>query len=382
MHGAAIFFSHREKKLSSLKPILRRFYTSLPTKLRFPVDLTRAGIQDTLENWRLPAYRVQATFPDNQVEGSMILFGDRPQYASWTYRMFGRVIEPKKIGDFTLLQILGAHSALKADISLCPINPLIQPIFLCLKWYEIPLYVNCHADLNKSIKALFCIKGANEDLRVARRSRYTFRIIRNDDHAIEVFFHKMMLPTINNRHEQRAFLSEWQNIKRIYQEGFLAAAYSEEQWVGAILVSLESETTTRLANMGWLNGDSYWLKNGIVAALINFTFNWAKNNNYKQVNLGASNPFANDGPLNFKLKWGATLSFPKTDYLAGRLQGTRSYLGVKLDLTSPATQSFLSSTPLLHSNRNKISVIGWNAEIPPLFRRQLDLGIEWINLAE
>lgn len=382
MHGAAIFFSCREKKLSSLKSILRQFYTSLPKKLRFPVDLTMAGIQDTLENWRLPAYRVQATLPGSEIEGTMIFFGDRPQYASWTHRMFGQSIEPTKIGDFTLLQILGAHSSLKADISLCPINPLIQPFFLCFKWYEIPLYVNCHADLNKSIKALFCVKGANEDLRVARRSGYKFCIISNDDHAIEVFFHKMMLPTISNRHEQRAFLSEWHNIKRIYQMGFLAAAYFEEQWVGAILVSLETETTARLANMGWLNGDSYWLKNGIVAALINFTFNWAKNNNYKQVNLGASNPFANDGPLNFKLKWGATMDFPEVDYNGGHLQGTRSYLGVKLNLTSPATQFFLSSTPLLYSNRKKIGVIGWNAKIPPLFRRQLDLGIEWVNLAE
>lgn len=369
--------------MHSLKPLLRQLYTILPTGLRYRIDITTISLRDTLSNWCMPAYRVHAVLPSNEGEGTIIYFGDKPQYASWTHKLFGRDIKPVSLGRFSLYQILsGKNQALTADISLCPLNPLTLPLFRHYQWHQTPLFINCHVNLDKPLKALFNTKGANEDLRVARRTGYSFSILKKDDHAIHEFFYKMMLPTIKNRHEQRAFLSEWENIKRIYQHGFLAAAYSKNEWIGAILISIETSDCIRLANMGWRNGDEQWLKNGIVAALINYSFNWAINNGYTQVNMGSSNPFANDGPLNFKLKWGATLSVPELSYTGGNLEGIRSFIGIKLNLSSPATQLFLASTPLFEYTKDKINVIGWNAEIPPLFRRQLELGVEWINLAD
>lgn len=341
-----------------------------------------AGIQDTLENWRLPAYRVQATLPDSEVEGTMIFFGNRPQYVSWIHKMFGRVIEPVEIGTFKFSQILsGKHPSLSADILICPTNPLTERVLARYSWQIVPIYVSCYVDLKKSNKDLLKSKSVKDDLRIAHRSNFQFELLKEEKY-IEDFFFQMLVPTIKSRHEQRAFISNLETIKRTFRKGNLIGCYLDSQWVGALLLSHENKEIIQLANMGWIDGDEKWLKKGLVASLFEYFFDWARVNGYQAINLGSCNPFANDGPLNFKLKWGATMSYPKTEYLASHLQGTRSYLGVRFDLTSPATQSFLSSTPLLYSNRNKISVIGWNAEIPPLFRRQLDLGIEWNNLAD
>lgn len=329
----------------------------------------------------MPAYRVRSSFPESKEEGTVLYIGERPQYKSWTHKLFGRPVEPVLLGHFSLFQILrGRNPALAADLTLCPLNPWTLPLFGRCGWSIMPLFVNCQADLSKPIKELFFSKGVKEDLRVVRRLGYRFEFL-TDDNSLHEFFHEMLIPTAKLRHEERAFLSQWETIKRIYQNGVLIGAYLEDQWVGAILLAREGTDIVRLANMGWRNGDETWRKKCLVAALFNQSFIWAQESGFKWVNLGSSNPFANDGPLNFKLKWGATLAAPELRVTNGQVEGAHSFIGVRFDLGSSATRSFLASTPLLECTQGKLRAIGWNAEIPPLFQRQLNLGCEWINLA-
>lgn len=329
----------------------------------------------------MPAYLVRSALPEGKGEGTILYIGDRRQYKTWTHKLFGHAVEPVLLGQFSLFQILGRRTpALNAGITLCPLNPWTMPLFAQRGWHVTPLFVNCLVDLRKPVNELITSKGAKDDLRVARRLGYRFDLLRSDK-GIHEFFHQMLIPTAKLRHEERAFLSQWEAIKRTYQNGVLIAAYLEDQWVGAILLAREGTETVRLANMGWRDGDDQWRKKGLVAELFNQSFNWAQRNGFKWVNLGSSDPFANDGPLNFKLKWGATLMAPELTVANGQVEGAHSFIGVKLDLGSLAAQSFLTSTPLLECAEGKLKAIGWNAEIPPLFRRQLDLGCEWINLA-
>lgn len=362
-----------------MKEKLRQLHAALPENIRYPLDIATASIQDTFQNWNLPAYRVQAALPDSDDQATMLFFGKRPQYVTWVHRFFGRAIEPVSIGQFTLFQILRSKNpTLLADITLLPYNPLTRFVFEQHGWRRVPLYVNCHVDLRKQF---FFSKGINDDLRVARRVGYHFDFT-NDCNKLAEVFHQMIIPTAKARFEERAFLSNLDQLKSILKNGILIIASLDGQSVGAILLAHESAETIRHANIGWKNGDDQWRKKGLVAALCYESFTWACKQGYQMVNLGACNPFANDGPLNFKLKWGAAMSVPELGYVNGQLHGTRSFIGVKLNLASPATRRFLSSTPLLEYKHNKLSVIGWNAEIPPLFRRQLEMGIEWIDLAK
>lgn len=361
---------------------LRKLHAALPCKIRYPLDVATASIQDTLQNWRIPAYHVQTVLPDSGHEGKMLLFGDRPQYASWIHRFFGRAVEPTLLGQFSLFQIFHGKSLPQpVDIMLLPFNPFTQFMFERQEWRVMPLYINCHVDLCKPIEDLFRSKAVKEDLRVARRLGYHFDFS-SDSNKLEEIFHQMFIPTARSRHEERAFLSNLEELKFNLRNGILITALLDEQSVGAILLAHESAETIRLANMGWRNGDDRWRKKGLVAALFNESFAWAREQGYRAVNLGASNPFANDGPLNFKLKWGAKMAVPEFGYANGRLHGIRSFMGVKLNLASPATQRFLSSTPLIEYKKNKLRVVSWNADVPPLFRRQLEMGIEWNNLDE
>lgn len=362
-----------------MRTILRQLHASLPGSIRYPLDVATASIQDTLQNWRLPAYRVQAAQPDTGNEATMLLLGNKPQYASWIHKLFGCAVNPVQMGKFSHYEILrGNHESLSADIALCPLNTLTLPIYSRLGWRIVPLYINCHIDLNKPIAEIMTSKGAKDDLRIAYRSGYQYTLMK-DEQSIHDFFHQMLIPTIRERHEDRAFLSEWENIQRTFHKGFLIGAYLEKRWIGAVLLAVENASTIRIANIGWENGDATWLKKGIATALYNQSFIFAQEKNFKYVNLGSNNPFANDGPLNYKLKLGANIT-PIAGLEAAQLQSSSHFMGVKINLNAPAAQHFLSSTPLLEYKKNKLSVIGWNADIPPLFRRQVEAGIKWINL--
>lgn len=364
-----------------LRPLLRRLHSALPESVRHEVDIFSVSLHDTLRNWHLPAYRVCARLPHGEGEGSILYLGNKPQYSSWTHKLLGHAEAPAFVGQFSLLQILrGSHPGLRADVTLCPVNPLTSHVF-GREWHIMPLFVDCLVDLRKPISELITSKGAKDDLRIARRLGYRFEIPR-DDAAIHEFFHQMLVPTVKTRHEERAFLSQWANIEHIYKSGVLISAHLEDQWAGAILLALEDAKIVRIANIGWRHGEDQWLKKGIVAALYHQSFIWAQQNGYNLINLGSSNPFANDGPLNFKLKWGATLVAPELKVAHGGVEGAHAFVGARFDLGSSAAQSFLSSTPMLEYSGGVLRAISWNAEIPPLFRRQFNSGLGWVNLAE
>lgn len=362
------------------KSLFRQLHNALPDKIRYPIDVATTSILDTLQNRYIPAYYVRARLTDGQSEGKVLYLGNLSQYKSWIHVYFGQSVEPVSIGNLSLFQFLRKNeSAPRADVTLCPINPFTKYL-LNPGWHIIPLFVDCIIDLRKPIHELITSKGANHPMRTARRFDYRFEIIKNDN-ALYEYFHHMLIPSIQNRHEQRAFLSSWENIQHLYQNGTLITAHLNNEWVGAILLVPEYKNRIRIANLGWRNGDIMWLKNGIVPALYHQSILWAQKKEFTEFNLGGSNPFVNDGPLNFKLKWGATMEAPSLSYQNGRIEGIRSFIGVKFNLESPAAQSLLASVPLLEYAEGKLRAICWNAEIPPSFRRQLDLGCEWINLA-
>ncbi len=344
--------------------------------------MATVGLQDTLGHWTLPISRVQAKLGEGGEEASIVYLGERHQYLSWTHKFFGQAIEAEDLGTISMFNALqGAGPLASANMVLCPLNPLTKPLFTRRGWRVVPLFVDCAIDLRKSIADLTQVKGAQEDLRVARRMGYTFEHLTNPE-ALREFYDAMVLPMLKNRHEERAFMSRFETLERLYKTGFLVSVSADGEWIASILATTEGNDTLRLANMGWRDGDKKWPKNGIVGAMLEHSYTWAQNNGYRWINLGASNPFANDGPLNFKLKWGAALRAPMVGYQNGNFGGALSSIGVKLDLQSPATQQMLQSTPLLELLDGRLRAIGWNAKVPPLFRRQVEQGLEWINLAE
>lgn len=368
--------------MSSLRPLLRCLHAALPDDIRRQIDIATISLQDTIQNWRISAYRVRASLPEGRGEGTVLYIGDLPQYRSWTHKLFGRDIEPTPIGCFSLIHILkGRSQALAADIILCPLNPWTVPLFARSGWHVIPQHVLCRIDLAKPLNVIMSSRSVKDDLRITRKYDYHFRELYSDE-AFEEFYHEMLAPTAMRRHGDHAFLSSIERLKQVYSKGYLLAAYLGSRWVAAVLCIKEKHRTLVWRNVGWRDGSDELRKKCVLSALLHEQIKRAAEQDFDTVDLGSSNPFANDGPLNYKLKWNADIYPPEIEYIGGRIQGARSFIAARFNLTSVSAQLMLQRTPVFEKYDGHLRVIGWDSTIPPTFRRQIDNGISWVNLAE
>ena len=369
--------------MKSFKSLLKQLHDATPTKFRYPLDVAAASMQDTLQNWRMPAYYVRASLHDGHSEGTILYLGERPQYKSWIYNFFGRNIEPNYIGNFSLPQIIrGNNPALMADIILCPINPLTLPLFVRCGWKIIPLHVLSRIDLTKPLDVLASSRDAKNELRIIRKSDYRFQELRSEE-ALKEFYYEMLKPTVMQRHSENPFLSDIESYMQLYKtKGFLLAAYLGSEWVGANLLHTSKHGTLVSANVGWRGASDELMKKRVVSALLYELIKRASEYGFHTLDLGSSNPFASDGPLNYKLKWGANIELPEIGYVDRHLLGIKAFIAVHFNFSSTSARLMLQNTPLFEKNEANLRVIGWNSVMPSTLQRQIDNGIPWINLAE
>lgn len=365
-----------------LKPGFRFIHSALPGFMRRNLDIAAVSLQDTWHNWRLPAYRVSGLLAGNDGRGSLVYFGNLPQYGVWISRIFSETQEPEPLGSVRLIDVCRHKGSwAKNDLLLCPVNPLTQALFTYRGWKIIPKYVTCSIDVRKPIAEIFGSRNTKKELRILRKKNYKFRVLSLDTSFEEFYFH-MLVPTVMERHGKQAHISSIDKMRTDIEDGFLFAAYLASDWVGASLVIRQNPKVLRAANIGWKHGEEKLLKERIVSALRSELIVYAKEHGYESLDLGSSNPFPSDGPLTSKLKWNAVINLPRIEHNEGKVEGARAFLALSVNLDSPAARSMMKNTPVFERYRGTLRVIGWNAEVPPQFRRMVRNGLPWVNLAE
>lgn len=368
--------------MRSFKSLLRRMHGALPEPVARQIDIATLSMQDTLQNWRMPARYVRAPLAGGNGEGTILYIGDRPQYKSWTQQLFGQPAQTVSLGEFTLFEVLKeSQPALAADVTLCPLNPWTIPLFSREGWHIVPLHVLSSINLETPIDVLASNRDAKNELRVIRKHDYQFRELRSDE-AFEEFYREMLSPMVARRHHESAFLSSMANLKQQYaNEGYLLAAYLDSEWVGANLVLNGTQGTLVSANVGWRDGSDELMKKRVVSALLYELIKRAAEQGFRTLDLGSSNPFANDGPLNYKLKWGASIELPKIEYTGRVLDGARGFIAAKFNLASDAARSMLHNTPFFESHAGNLRAVGWNPAMPAAIQQKIDHGMPLLNLA-
>lgn len=365
----------------ALKRTVRSGIRSLPPRLRLLTDLALDGFSDTCANWRLPAYRVRGRLHADDGNASLIYFGQLPQYKSWIANFFADNIVGEPIGNFSLPDIAQRKGPLEAcDVLVCPSNPLSRKLFTGRDWLVVPKYVKCLIDLRTPVDQLVSRHAAKDDLRIARKKNFRFEVL-HDDAAFEEFYHEMLVPTTRIRHEDRANISTLEALRLVFRQGYLLAAYQENEWVGANLMVPRADKLLNWANVGWRGGSEQLMKDRLVSALMYEMIVRGKNDGYDTLDLGSCNPFVNDGPLSYKLKWGAQMAAPRIGYKDDRLQGLHSCFSVHFNFGSEGARSMLKHAPILDKHDGQLRAVGWNSTLRSDFKRQIDEGLTWVDLA-
>lgn len=364
-----------------LKHSVRFGIRSLPPRLRLLTDAAVGGLSDTYANWRLPAYLVRGRILSAENNGSLIYFGQSPQYKSWIANFFSDSKAIELIGSFSLPDIVQRKGLLAdCDVLVCPSNPLSQRLFTARGWFVIPKYIKCLIDLRKPVNQLVHRHAAKDDLRIARKKNYHFEVLR-DEAAFDEFYNEMFVPTTRIRHEDRANISSLEVLRSVFHQGYLLAAYQGSEWVGANLMVPQADNVLNWANVGWRGGSEQLMKDRLVSALMYEMIVRGKNEGYDTLDLGSCNPFVNDGPLSYKLKWGAQMALPQLGYEENQLQGLNTCFSAHFNLKSESARSMLKHSPVLDKHEGRLRAIGWNSQLRSDFKHQVEEGLPWVDLA-
>jgi hypothetical protein len=366
---------------SILKRTARLGLRSLPPRLRLFSDVAMGGLSDIYANWHLPAHLVRGRLLEAKSEGSLIYFGQLPQYKSWIANFFSDSMAPESIGNFSLPDISRRKGLLSyGDVLVCPTTPLSLLLFKKRGWLVVPKYVECEIDLRTPLDQLIRRHAAKDDLRIIRKKNYRFEVL-HDDATFNEFYHEMLVPTTRIRHEERANISTLEALRTVFHQGYLLAAYQGSEWVGANLIVPQANNRLNWANIGWRDGSEQMMKDRLVSALLYEMIQRGQNEGFTTLNLGSCSPFVNDGPLNYKLKWGAQMAAPQLSYECDQLQGLNAYFAAHFKLASDSAKLMLKHAPILDRHDGRLRAVGWSSKLRPDFKHQVDGGLPWTDLS-
>ena len=353
---------------------------SAPARLRLDVALKSASGLRSM--WRQPVQLVTGTPGAAGVPASVAFAGTLPQQRSWFAAFFGDTAQVQTLGNVTLFDVILGRGALTAvDAIVCPTNPLLERFMPADRWFIVPKFLDAQIDLSLPLDRLIRGSRTKNDQRSACKIGYSFHELREEE-VFDEYYDHMLVPTVKLRHGERAFVSSRDSQREAFRRGHLLAAYVDDIWLGAFLMVPESATAISWATVGWRDGSEELMKKLIVSALLSEAIVRSKAAGYSHLNLGNCLPFVNDGPMNFKLKWGASLTLPSIGHSDGVLHGVNGYAAVRVNLNSEGAQALLRHCPLLVRGNAGLQAIGWQSTLRSDFKHQVDAGLPWIDLAE
>jgi hypothetical protein len=151
---------------------------------------------------------------------------------------------------------------------------------------------------------------------------------------LEMFYHKMYVPTIQKRHGKLATIISEREAYQILRHGLLFLVKRDNDYAAGGLCFIE-QGLLRFQEMGVLNGDEQLMKEGAVGAMNYLRICWAHKVNCLGVNFGECWPYMS-GIYQSKRKWGAKVGLPPHE-------NKQIWLNVRRN--TPAVAQFLEQNP-------------------------------------
>lgn len=210
------------------------------------------------------------------------------------------------------------------------------------KCFYIPFWVR--GKLNTSVDTSSLVKNESlkSDLRRIKRNKLHFEVT-NEVIQFHNFYHNMYLPYITKSHGNRALIMKYDLVERFFGECDLLLVKKERENIAGILIAYTyTKNRARLWCLGVKDGNSDYIKDGAIGAILYFSLLHLKEKGYKKVGVGGSRAFLKDGVLRYKKKWGQKIvGTHKTGFLIKPLSKT------------PAVEGFFLNNPFIYVHKNQ-----------------------------
>ena len=189
--------------------------------------------------------------------------------------------------------------------------------------FYLPLWVEGVADLPLNATT----RGAKEDLRRMRKHALSCEL-RGDTPAIEDFYHNIYRPTVLERHGPDSHITALPELSRAIEGGdhkLLLINHDGRAIAGVVIVMTPCP---RLWLGGVRDSKKEYRQMAAVGATYVFPARYLCEQGYRQMNLGRSRVFLNDGVLQYKNKWNQRICSHDPDGMILKpLSGSRSLRG-------------------------------------------------------
>lgn len=202
------------------------------------------------------------------------------------------------------------------EFVVCELNRLVpwhpQARYVC----TVEPWVRQALDISRTMDDILADMNRNlhRNLRKVKNTGFTSEHTREPAN-FDVFYHRMYMPYIAQRHQDRAIISKYYEIRRQFDEGGLMLVKHKEQLVTGVVYRIIGDTC-RLGEMGVYEENSHLINRGAIVALYWFMIDWARRHGLRRLDFGGSRARLADGAFDFKRQWGTHLEATLTTHIS------------------------------------------------------------------
>jgi len=226
---------------------------------------------------------------------------DQEMAAHWVNKIFSQhsIETLGRHWVWTVPELLSKHPSAP---SLCLIErTFLTELFPSLNpGINIPYWVQSTIDISTPFEEIPKRKkrGFNDILRRIRKFNLSYYVTK-DPKDIEVFYHSMHVPFINNRYDEEAVFLGKKKLRKIFNQSDLIFIKKDDEVIGGDVLQFTRRGAV-LRLIGVKDGNPEYLRYGVMGALYYFAILEAQKKGDKTVNVGGTSPFLSDGLTRFK----------------------------------------------------------------------------------
>lgn len=236
---------------------------------------------------------------------------------------------------------------LGASLVVVDLHPWLAAAYRRESWPLVPDSVRWQGDVDR-LPPPRPAETLRSDMR--KVERYGYRPEEADaDVDWAEFIEQMALPYARARFGEGAWFQSRRMLRRLRKHGrLLFVSRGDVRAAGGCVVSTPS--CLWLSLIGTKDGDERWVREGALSAVYFLTFDWARQQGFRRLDVGTTRPFPNDGVARYKAKLGFA---PAPNPLAFTN-------ALHLDPECASLAALLSDEPLFCVTKNGIEVFPQN----------------------
>jgi hypothetical protein len=261
-------------------------------------------------------------------EWSVIYVSDDPtnDKMELQHLLFPRSPTETKLGRVFLWQLpaLIQRFVSQECLVICDVNRLVKWRFQRIHCIRVLPWLRSYLDVSSPVESIIKRMTKHRRRNVSKVKKQDFEYgVSHDPADLDLFYHKMYIPYINKRYDDRAIIHLYEEQREVFEKrGQLLCVKYQGALIAACLGTLRRYDKTFSALLLGVDQEHvHAVKQDVIMALYWHVISWAHANHLHIVDFGRTRARLTDGVFEFKRRWGMQFKRDITTYTMWTLIG-------------------------------------------------------------